>query len=196
MRLVVLISGSGSNLQAILDACAAGSLPAQVVAVVSNRRDAFGLTRAARAGVPQAVFPLGPYKRDGSGRLAYDADLADLINGYAPDLVVLAGWMHILSSAFLDRVRARVINLHPALPGAFPGTHAIERALEAWKAGEIAHTGVMVHEVIPEIDAGPVLGTAVVPIHNDDLDALEARIHATEHRLLVDVIRRLAAESS
>ncbi len=107
-----------------------------------------------------------------------------------PDLIVLAGWMHVLSPAFLDRFPMKVLNLHPALPGQFPGTHAIERAYEAFQRGEIDRTGVMVHWVVPEVDAGPVVASAEVPIYpTDTLDDLEARIHAIEHQLLVEAIR-------
>jgi phosphoribosylglycinamide formyltransferase-1 len=187
--IVVLISGHGSNLQAILDACASGGLNARVAAVISNKRDAFGLERARRANVPAIVKP----KFKEQDRRAYDAELADLVASYQPDWVVLAGWMRVLSSAFLDRFPRRVVNLHPALPGTFPGTHAIDRAYEAYRAGEITHTGVMVHLVPDEgIDDGPVLAQAIVPIHPDDtLESLEARLHAVEHRLLVDTLKTL-----
>ena len=131
--IVVFISGNGSNLQAILDACASGELNAQVVAVISNKRDAFGLERAQRANVPAIAKPK-PKEQD---RRDYDAELADLVASYQPDWVVLAGWMRVLSAAFLDRFPQHVMNLHPALPGTFPGTHAIERAYEAYRAGEI-----------------------------------------------------------
>ncbi|PKO21971.1 MAG: phosphoribosylglycinamide formyltransferase [Chloroflexi bacterium HGW-Chloroflexi-1] len=189
-RLVVLISGDGSNLQAIIDAVRAGKLAAQIVAVISNRRAAFGLTRAQQIGIPTHHFPLKPYRDEGRSRQAYDAHLADLVAAYAPDLVVLAGWMHLLSPAFLDRFPGRVFNLHPALPGQFAGVHAIQRAYEAFQRGEIDHTGVMVHRVIPEMDAGPVVATAEAPIYPEDtLADLEARVHATEHRLLVEAIR-------
>ncbi len=193
-RLAIFISGSGSNLQAIIDAVAAGRLDAQIVAVVSNRRDAFGLTRAARAGIATLYFPYKPYKDAGRPREQYDADLAAQVAAFAPDLVVLAGWMHVLSPAFLDHFPARVLNLHPALPGQFAGAHAIQRAYEAFQRGEIAHTGVMVHWVVPAVDAGPVVVYAEVPIEADDsLDDLEARIHAVEHRLLVDAIKMILA---
>ena len=188
-RLAVLISGSGSNLQAIIDAGAAGKLAAQVVVVVSNRRDAFGLARAERAGIPTRYFPLKPYTAAGRPRAEYDADLAAQVAAFAPDLVVLAGWMHVLSPAFLDRFPGRVLNLHPALPGQFAGTHAIQRAFDAFQRGEIDHTGVMVHWVVPEVDAGPVIASSTVPIlPGDTLEDLEARMHAAEHRLLVDAI--------
>src|SRR5512142_2383337 len=121
-RLAVLISGHGSNLQAILDACAAGKLPARVALVVSNQPDAYGLERASHAGIPAVVKT----KKKEQDRAAYDQELASLVAVYRPDWVVLAGWMRILSSAFLNAFPNRVINLHPALPGAFPGTNSIE----------------------------------------------------------------------
>lgn len=185
-RLVVLISGGGTNLQAILDACASGTLPARVAAVVSNKSDAFGLERARRAGVPAIANPR-PKEQD---RREYDSQLADLVASYRPDWIVMAGWMRVLSSNFLSRFPERVMNLHPALPGAFPGTHAIERAFEAFQKGEIRGTGVMVHLVPDEgVDCGPVLLQEAVPILPDDtLETLEARIHAVEHRLLVSAI--------
>src|SRR5688500_18676444 len=163
MRLVVLSSGSGSNLQAIIDAITSGSLDAEVALVVSNRKDAFGLTRAQRAGIPTLYFPLKPYNDSGKSRADYDSDLASQIAAYNPDLIVLAGWMHILSPLFLERFPDHVINLHPALPGMFTGTHAIERAFDAFKRGQLGASGCMVHKVIPELDAGPVIVQQVVP---------------------------------
>ncbi|NJL34087.1 MAG: hypothetical protein HC893_09780 [Chloroflexaceae bacterium] len=121
-------------------------------------------------------------------------DLAAQLAPYAPDLIVLAGWMHIFGAAFLDRFAGKVINLHPALPGAFPGTHAIEHAFAAWQRGELDHSGCMVHYAIPEVDAGPVVVQALVPFVADDtLDTFEARMHATEHRLIVEAVRRVLA---
>ena len=193
-HLAVLISGSGTNLQAVVDAIEAGALDACVDVVISNRKDAFGLMRAEQAGIPTLYFPLKPYTDRQQPRAEYDSDLAKKVAGYHPDLIVLAGWMHVLSPAFLDRFPLRVLNLHPALPGQFPGTHAIQRAYEAFQWGEIDHTGVMVHWVVPEVDAGPVLASAEVPIYpGDSLDDLEARVHALEHRLLVDAIRMALA---
>jgi phosphoribosylglycinamide formyltransferase-1 len=186
-RLVVLASGNGSNLQAVLDACTAGTLPAQVVAVVSDHDHAFALKRAADAGVPSVH--VGRHR--GEPRADYDARLADVVAGFGPDLVVLAGWMRILTSSFLGWFPERVVNLHPALPGELPGTHAIERAWHQALAGERTRTGVMVHLVPDEgVDDGPVLATVEVPILADDtLDALEARVHAAEHVLLVETLR-------
>jgi formyltetrahydrofolate-dependent phosphoribosylglycinamide formyltransferase len=191
-RLVVLVSGFGSNLQAILDACADGRLQGQVVAVVSNRAKAYGLERARRVGIATEYVPFKPYREAGRGREEYDADVAATVGSHEPDFVVLAGWMHIFSAAFLGAFGDGVINLHPALPGQFPGTHAIDRAYDAFKAGEIEHTGIMVHRVVPEVDAGPVLGTAVIPIKEaDTLEALEERVHAAEHDLLTGVLADL-----
>ncbi len=192
-RLVVLISGGGSNLQALLDAVANGRLPATVVAVVSNRPQAFGLERARRAQIPALAFS----KAAALDRRAYDLALADLVADYAPDWVILAGWMRLLSNGFLERFPQRVINLHPALPGTFPGTHAIERALAAFQAGTITRTGVMVHLVPDEgVDSGPVLGQEPVLIYPDDsLETLEARVHAVEHRLLVATVARVIAST-
>jgi formyltetrahydrofolate-dependent phosphoribosylglycinamide formyltransferase len=167
-------------------------LEATIVVVVSNRQDAYGLERAERAHIPTLFFPLKLYREAGHSREAYDADLARMVLAYRPDVVVLAGWMHVLSPAFLDQLPGRVLNLHPALPGQFAGTHAIQRAYEAFQHGEIEQTGVMVHWVIPEVDAGPVIDTATVPIQaGDTLADLEARVHATEHRLLIEAIQNL-----
>ena len=190
-RLVVLISGSGTNLQALIEAVEVGELAVEIALVVSNRRTAFGLRRAEAAGIPTLYFPLKPYKDAGLGREHYDADLAAQVLPYRPDLIVLAGWMHVLSPAFLDQFPNQVINLHPALPGQFAGTQAIERAYAAYQRGEISESGCMVHYVIPEVDAGPVLATAVVPIHpSDTLDDFAARMHAAEHRLIVAATRK------
>jgi formyltetrahydrofolate-dependent phosphoribosylglycinamide formyltransferase len=188
-RLVVLASGTGSNLQAVIDACAGGRLPAAVVAVVSDRGDALALTRATKSGIPAVHV-----ERDADeSRADYDARLAGVVAGFEPDFVVLAGWMRLLSMSFLGRFPNRVVNLHPALPGELPGTRAIERAWHEALAGERTVTGVMVHLVPDEgIDDGPVLASRAVPIRPDDtLDTLTARIHDVEHELLVDALAQL-----
>jgi len=192
-RLAVLISGNGSNLQAIIDAIRMKALDAEIVVVVSNRKNAFGLVRAEKAGIPTRYFPLKPYTDAGRSRSEYDADLAQLVAEYRPDWVVLAGWMHILSRAFLERFPYRVVNLHPALPGQFPGAHAIVDAFAAFQRGEIKQTGCMVHLVPDEaVDAGPVIGVAEVPIYRTDtLETLTERMHQAEHRLLVQSLQRL-----
>ena len=192
-NLVVLISGNGSNLQALIDAIRMRALDATLACVVSNRKAAFGLVRAEKAGIPTRYFPLKPYLDVGRTRAEYDADLAALVAAYKPDWVVLAGWMHILSAAFVGRFPYRVVNLHPALPGKFPGAHAIEEAFAAFQRGEIKQTGCMVHLVPDEaVDAGPVIGTAEVPIYRTDtLEMLANRMHQAEHRLLVQSLLRL-----
>lgn len=191
-HLVVLISGNGSNLQAMIDAVQSGTLKAEISAVISNKRDAYGLERARKAGIPVLVLP----KMKEQTREEYDAQLAQAVQLYAPDWVVLAGWMLILSMNFLRHFPNRVVNLHPALPGTFPGTHAIERAYEAFQRGEILETGVMVHLVPDEgVDAGPVLTqTHVKMLPNDTLADLETRIHQTEHRLLVDTLVQIISK--
>lgn len=205
-RIVVLVSGSGSNLQAILDATAApapepavGSGPdgrsrtagsarldAEVVLVVSNVAGVRALERAAAAGVPAVVLE----REAGEQRADYDTRLAAVVAAARPDWVVLAGWMRILTMSFLGRFDHRVVNLHPALPGELPGTHAIERAFEESRTGTRTRTGVMVHLVPDEgVDDGPVLATAEVPIHpTDTLDTLAERVHDTEHSLLVSAL--------
>jgi len=193
-RMAILVSGFGSNLQAILDAADEGLLPGVDIALaVSNRKEAYGLKRAVEHGVPVVYFPLAPYSRAGRPRQEYDADLAAILRAFDVAWVVLAGWMHVLSDAFLHHFPSRVVNLHPALPGTFPGTHAIERAYQAYRQGQITHTGVMVHLVPDEgVDVGPVVLQEEVPIHaSDSLDDLETRIHAVEHRLLVRALQDL-----
>jgi formyltetrahydrofolate-dependent phosphoribosylglycinamide formyltransferase len=192
-KLVVLASGNGSNLGAILAACADGSLDAKVVFVVVNRKTARALDRAEAAGVPALYHPLKWYLDTGRTREDYDAELAAQVRRYAPDWVVLAGWMHILSPAFLGQFPGRVINLHPALPGQFPGVEAIARAFEAFGRGEITETGVMIHYV-PDagVDTGPAIATVRVPITaTDTLDSLTERMHAAEHKLLIETLKGL-----
>lgn len=191
-RLVVLLSGNGSNLQAILDACAAHVLPASVVAVISNKPQAYGLERARRAGVPAIAFP----PLEGEPRREYDTRLADFVSTCLPDYIVLAGWMRLLTTNFLSRFPNRVINLHPALPGAFPGTHAIERAYAAWQNGQIDRSGVMIHLVPDEgVDDGPLLASQEIPfLPGESLEEFEARVHAVEHHLLVKTLAQVVSE--
>jgi formyltetrahydrofolate-dependent phosphoribosylglycinamide formyltransferase len=192
-RLVVLISGNGSNLQAILDACASGNLNAKIVSVISNKATSYGLVRASKAGVQAIYFPKG----ETESREEYDARLAACVSACEPDYVVLAGWMRILSIAFLSSFPKRVINLHPALPGMFPGTHAIERAHAAYQRGEIDRTGVMVHLVPDEgVDDGPVLRLQEIQFMPDEsLEEFEARVHDMEHKLIVDTLKKILEEN-
>jgi phosphoribosylglycinamide formyltransferase 1 len=173
-RIVILISGRGSNMEAIVQRCAAEGWPAQVVAVVSNRPDAKGLAFAAAHGIATAVVD---HKAQAS-REAFDAALAETIDGFAPDLVVLAGFMRILGEAFVRRYEGRLLNIHPSLLPAFPGLHTHERALEAGCKA----VGATVHFVTPELDHGPIVMQSVVPVRpGDDAGALAARVLATEH---------------
>ncbi len=191
-RFVILISGTGSNLQAILDACSSGELDGKVASVISNKADAYGLTRAKNAGVEAIHFA----KQENESRNAYDARLAAVVLTRQPDYVILAGWMRILSSSFLSSFPNRVINLHPALPGMFPGTHAIQRAFEAYQRGEIHHTGAMVHLVPDEgVDNGPVLSQHEIHFQPDEsLEQFEARVHEVEHELLVNTLKNIVEE--
>ena len=197
-RIAVLISGSGTNLQAIIDAVVAGQLPGvEIAVVVSNRQAAYGLQRAKQAGIPTEYAPLGAYRRAGGSRQQYDADLARLLyETYRVEWVIQAGWMHLFSMSLLQHYPNRVVNLHPALPGAFPGMHAIKDAWDAFRQGEIEHTGVMIHLVPDEgVDDGPVVAQDIIPIHADDtLETLEERVHATEHRLLVQTLHNLLCQ--
>lgn len=191
-KIAVLISGSGTNLQAIIEAVNNQQLPGvEIAVVVSNRREAYGNRRAIRHGLPLVYFPLLPYKNAGRPREAYDTALGRILESFDTDWVVLAGWMHIFTDAFIKRFPNHILNLHPALPGTFAGTHAIERAFEAFQRGEIRTTGVMVHLVPDEaVDAGPVIAQREVAIFpQDSLETLESRIHDTEHRLLIEAIR-------
>ncbi|KAJ3255953.1 hypothetical protein HDU77_003452 [Chytriomyces hyalinus] len=198
-HVVVLISGNGSNLQALIDAQNTPALPnTKIVLVVSNRASAFGLTRASQAGIPTLTMSLKAHKDAGKTRSEYDVDLAtailtkfqQIVGGVpdaVPDLVVLAGFMHIVSPEFLMRFPpGGLVNLHPALPGEFDGAHAIDRAFAAFGEGKITRTGVMVHRVIAEVDRGEVLLTEEIPIlPTDTLSTLEDRIHAIEHGIIV-----------
>jgi phosphoribosylglycinamide formyltransferase-1 len=191
-RLVVLASGSGSNLAAIVTACESGVLDAQVVGVASDVTTSGALQRAGDA--PTAVVD----RRAFATREDFDHALADVVAAWAPNLVILAGFMRLLGATFLDRFTERVINLHPALPGDLPGLRAIERAHEESRTTGRTTTGAMVHFVPDEgMDDGPVILSRTVPIHPDDsLEALTARVRAVEHQLLVDAIGLVLAEST
>ena len=195
-RIVVLISGSGSNLQALIDAVQAGNIKGKIVGVFSDRADAYGLKRAELAGIPANVHAFGPFRARGQSRSEYDAVLANMVESLDPDLVVLAGFMRILSADFIDRFKDRLINLHPALPGVYPGTQAIKRAwLDAQGRVEPSVTGVMIHRVIEEVDAGAVLGIREVAINRgESLEDLTARMHDAEHELIVEVVAGLLAD--
>ena len=184
VRLVVLISGSGTNLQALLDAAENQSFPAEVVAVGADRADAMGLRRAERAGVP--TFVVSP--ADHANRTDWDQHVADEIAAYSPDWVICAGFMKLLGPAALGAAPNRIVNTHPALLPAFPGAHAVSDAL----AYGVKVTGCTVHLVDAGVDTGPVLAQAAVEVHDDDdHDTLHERIKIVERRLLVDVVAQL-----
>jgi phosphoribosylglycinamide formyltransferase-1 len=179
-RVLILASGNGSNAQILLDSAESSDPPYEVVAVLSDHFDAKVLQRAQAAGVRTEVLERQP----GEPRDRYDGRLERVVAPHAPDLIVLAGWMRILTGEFCSRFN--IVNLHPAKPGMFSGASAIADALAAFTAGEISETGVMVHWV-PDagVDTGPVIRTEIVPIVADDtLDSLTDRVHAVEHRVL------------
>ncbi len=182
-RLVVLASGRGSTLQALLDASSSPGHPARVVAVGSDRPGAQALVRAAQAQVPGFAVPLAA----GADRARWDEELADAVAAHAPDLVVCAGFMRILGPAFLARFT--VLNTHPALLPSFPGAHAVRDAL----AYGVKVTGVTVHLVDEGVDTGPVVAQAAVPVlPGDDEQTLLARIQDVEQPLYVEAVARLA----
>jgi phosphoribosylglycinamide formyltransferase 1 len=184
-RIVVLASGSGTNLQAILERLH-GREGIEVVGVGSDKPGARALERARAAGVETGVFPREEY----ADREARDTSMADWIESRGADLVVLAGYMQLLSPAFVARFRNRAVNIHPALLPSFPGLDAIGQALEAG----VDVTGVSVHFVDEGIDTGPVIVQREVPVPADrDRETLEAAIHATEHELYAEAIRMVAA---
>ena len=172
--IVILISGRGSNMEALLAAVGRGELPVRIAAVISNRPDAKGLETAAAQGVPTAVVDHKHY----AGREAFDAALAACIDAYAPDLVVLAGFMRILTESFVRHYEGRLLNIHPSLLPSFPGLHTHQRALEE---GVRIH-GCTVHFVTPALDHGPVVVQAAVPVLDTDNEAaLAARVLQQEH---------------
>ncbi|KAI9856922.1 MAG: hypothetical protein M1824_005076 [Vezdaea acicularis] len=201
-NLTVLISGSGTNLQALIDATHTELFSSvHITRVISNRRAAYGLARASKADIPVTYHNLVPYKKarpdtpEGvqAAREAYDADLAKMILEDKPrsDLVVCAGWMHILTPAFLtplDEAGIPVINLHPALPGAFDGAGAIRREYEAAQSGDIDRAGVMIHYVVAEVDRGEAIVTRDVdlPAKDETLEEWETKIHEIEWSIIVE----------
>jgi phosphoribosylglycinamide formyltransferase-1 len=186
-RLVVLVSGAGTNLQALLDACADPAYGARVVAVGADRDGTGGIARAERAGVPAFTLGVGAFP----DREAWDEALTGAISEHRPDLVVSAGFMKILGPAFLARYGGRTINTHPALLPAFPGAHPVRDAL----AYGVKITGCTVHFVDEGVDTGPVIAQEAVPVRwHDDEESLHERIKQVERRLMVEVVGRLARD--
>jgi phosphoribosylglycinamide formyltransferase-1 len=186
-NVVILISGRGSNMEALIAARDAGNLPINIVAVISNRPEAMGLETAAKASIPTHFINHKAF----AGREAFDAALAECIDDFSPDLVVLAGFMRILSDGFVRHYAGRLMNIHPSLLPSFPGLHTHQRALEE---GVRIH-GCTVHFVTPTLDHGPVIIQAAVPVLDDDTEAsLAARILVQEHRIYPQAVRWFAED--
>lgn len=186
MRIVVLVSGSGTNLQSVIDAVQGGELDLEIAAVGSDVPGCGGIGRAARAQIPTFAVPLAK----GADRSAWNAELAGAVRARHPDLVVSSGFMRILGARFLDEVGAPIINTHPALLPSFPGAHAVRDAL----SHGVKITGCTVHQVDAGVDTGPILAQEAVPIlEDDDQDSLHERIKVHERRLLVDTLGAIAS---
>lgn len=184
-RIVVLISGSGTNLQAIIDACTDENYPAEVVGVISNKADAYGLTRAENANI-QA---LSLSHKEFDSREDYDQALINKIDGFNADLIVLAGFMRILTPSFVQHFQGKLLNIHPSLLPKYQGLNTHQRAIDA---GDKEH-GVSVHFVTEELDGGPVILQAKVPVFDgDSIDELAARVHEQEHRIYPLVVKWFA----
>ena len=186
-KIVILVSGRGSNMIAIADACRRQGWPAQIVAVIANRPDTQALRDASELGLHTEVLD----STGATDRAHYDARLADLVDGFEPSLVVLAGYMRILSDAFVDRFEGRLVNIHPSLLPAFPGLRSHQQAL---RAGVKIH-GATVHLVGRQLDGGPIIIQAAVPVlAGDDEQSLAARVLRAEHRIYPLAVRWLIEE--
>ncbi|WP_182377461.1 phosphoribosylglycinamide formyltransferase [Nocardioides sp. WS12] len=186
-RLVVLVSGSGTNLQALLDACADESYGAKVVAVGADREDIAGLTRAEAAGVPTFTAKVKDY----TSREHWDRALADKVGAFEPDVVVLAGFMKLVGTTFLDAFGGRTVNTHPALSPSFPGMHGPREALEYG----VKVTGATLFIVDAGVDTGAIVAQTAVPVDDDDTEAtLHERIKVAERAMLVDAVGKMARE--
>ncbi len=182
---VVLLSGSGSNLQALIDSARAGDSPVRIRAVISNRADAYGLERARNAGIDTAVLDHKAF----DGREAFDRALVEQIDAFSPQLVVLAGFMRILSGDFVRHYAGRLLNIHPSLLPKYKGLHTHQRALEA---GDAEH-GCSVHFVTEELDGGPLVVQAIIPVAPDDTpETLAQRVHSQEHLIYPLAVRWFA----
>lgn len=182
---VVLLSGTGSNLQALIDSTRTGDSPVRIAAVISNRSDAYGLQRARDVGIETRTLDHKAFE----GREAFDSALIELIDTFNPELVVLAGFMRILSADFVRHYAGRLLNIHPSLLPKYKGMHTHQRALDA---GDSEH-GCSVHFVTEELDGGPLVVQAVVPVESDDsAQTLAQRVHTQEHRIYPLAVRWFA----
>lgn len=185
-RVAIFISGGGSNMVSLVDSMT-GDHPARPCLVISNQPDAGGLAKASAKGIPTAVVDHRPFKGD---RAAFEAELARVVDAARPDILCLAGFMRVLTEGFVSRYAGRMLNIHPSLLPKYRGLHTHARALGA---GDVEH-GCTVHEVTPELDDGPILGQARVPVlPGDTLDSLAARVLVEEHKLYPAVLRRFAS---
>lgn len=186
MRIVVLVSGTGSNLQAVIDAVKGGELDVEIAAVGADREGTYGVERSDEAGIETFVVNFNSFPT----RAEWDAALADKVASYAPDVVVSSGFMRIVSADFISRFGGRYLNTHPALLPAFPGAHGVRDAIDYG----VKVTGCTVHWADAGVDTGPIVAQEAVAIADgEDEDALHERIKVVERRLLIDVLRRLAA---
>lgn len=186
-KIVVLISGGGSNLQSIIDNIQSGEINAEISAVISNKADVLGLDRAEKAGIDNHVLDHTVF----TSRESFDDSLAQIIESYEPDLIVLAGFMRILSDAFVDKFKGKLINIHPALLPKYKGLNTHQRALES----DDSEHGASVHFVIPELDAGTVIIQGIVPIkENDTAETLQQRVHKIEHIIYPKAVKYLAED--
>lgn len=185
MKIAILISGRGSNMQRLIEAVAAPDFPAEIVTVISNRPKAGGLAIAAEAGIPTTVIDHTQY----DSRAAFDAALGDALEAAGADLVCYAGFMRILTDEFAARWEGRMVNIHPSLLPSFKGLHVQQQALDAG----VTISGCTVHYITPALDSGPVIAQAAVPVlPGDDAETLAARILTAEHRIYPDAVRMLA----
>jgi phosphoribosylglycinamide formyltransferase 1 len=186
-RLVVLVSGAGTNLQALIDACGDPAYGARIVAVGADRDGIEGLARAERAGIPTFVRKVGQF----TSREHWDLTMTDTVAAFEPDLVVLAGFMKLVGAAFLDRFAGRVVNTHPALSPSFPGMHGAAEALEYG----VKVTGATLFVVDEGVDTGPIIAQSAVPVEDDDdVETLHERIKVAERDMLVTSVGRIARE--
>ena len=185
IKTAVLISGSGSNLQALIDAAKDDAFPADIALVISNKEDAYGLTRAAEARIETLTIDHRQYKTRG----AFDAALNAALKDAGVELVCLAGFMRVLTAGFVDEWKGRMLNIHPSLLPAFRGIHAAKQAFDYG----VRVTGCTVHVVTPDLDDGPILGQSAVPVHDGDtLEMLNARIQQAEHTLYPECVAQYA----
>ena len=187
-KIVVLISGSGSNLEAIIESCAAKKINGRVIQVISNNPDAYGLTRASEFNIPSTIIDHKKF----SSRIDFENSLEEFLDTLSPDLIVLAGFMRILGTKITSKFSNKMINLHPSLLPMYPGLHTHEKVLE----NKDTHHGISIHYVSSELDAGPLIAQGFIDISKDEtLENIIKRIHKIEHLLLPEIINEICNEN-